>query len=257
VISCAAAGGLTALAAPRSVQVERIVPASARAAGGRDRVVIQATAGVDGLVPALPLTNGDVVRVARIADRVRNRIVVRGNVWRPGALGFTPGMRLSDALQAAGGIRPDTYLGRVLVARLTSDSTRVQLRDMLRDSTGAAVQDLALQEDDEIQVFSTTEFRPERFVAIAGAVRDGGRFRYREGMTLRDLTLLAGGLTEGALVSEAEIARLPEERAPGSPRVRSASHSTRATSCRRMTARCCVPPPRAGGRSCCSRTTRC
>lgn len=210
-----AAGGLTALAAPSAVQIERVVPAAQRSAGGRDRVVVQATSGADGSLPALPLANGDVVRVARIADRVRNRLVVRGNVWRPGAIGFRPGLRLSEALRAAGGIRPDTYLGRVLVARLTSDSTRVQLRDMLRDTTGAAVQDLVLQDDDEIQVFSSTEFRPERYVAIAGAVRDGGRFRYREGMTLRDLTLLAGGLSEGALVDEAEIARLPEERTAG------------------------------------------
>jgi protein involved in polysaccharide export with SLBB domain len=34
-------------------------------------------------------------------------------------------------------------------------------------------------------------------------------------MTVRDLVLLAGGMTEGALVQEAEIARLPEKRAEG------------------------------------------
>ena len=38
---------------------------------------------------------------------------------------------------------------------------------------------------------------------------------YREGMTLRDAVLLAGGLQEGALLTEAEIARLPENRAAG------------------------------------------
>jgi protein involved in polysaccharide export with SLBB domain len=208
------AGGLTALASPGRIQIERVIPPAQReASAGYDRVVVDVPAQT--AAPAVPLVNGDVVRVSRIAVRVRNRIAVVGNVWRPGAQGFTPGLRLSQALAAAGGIKPDTYLGRVLVARLQPDSTRVQLRAMLRDTTGAVIDDPELREDDEIQVFSASEFRPERYVAIAGAVRNGGRFQYREGMTVRDLTLLAGGLEEGALLTEAEIARLPQNRAGG------------------------------------------
>ncbi|MDF1503779.1 SLBB domain-containing protein [Roseisolibacter sp. H3M3-2] len=207
------AGGLTALAAPRRIQVERVVPPAERTATGRDRLVVDVAA--EQAAPAVPLVNGDVVRVSRIAERVRNRLTVVGNVWRPGEIGWEPGLRLSQALRNAGGIKPDTYLGRVLVARLQSDSTRVQLRAMLRDSTGAVMEDLELREDDEIQVFSATDFRPERYVAIAGAVRNGGRFQWREGMTVRDLTLLAGGLVEGALVTEAEVARLPQNRTGG------------------------------------------
>ena len=52
-------------------------------------------------------------------------------------------------------------------------------------------------------------------MSIGGAVRGGGRFPYRAGMTMRDLVLLAGGLNEGALLTEAEIARLPASRAGG------------------------------------------
>jgi protein involved in polysaccharide export with SLBB domain len=77
------------------------------------------------------------------------------------------------------------------------------------------VADLPLQEDDEVRVFSVTNFRPTRYVSIVGAVRKGGRFPYREGMTLRDLALLAGGLEESAYIKEAEIARLPEDRGNG------------------------------------------
>jgi protein involved in polysaccharide export with SLBB domain len=72
-----------------------------------------------------------------------------------------------------------------------------------------------LQEDDEIRVFSMSEFRPSRYVAINGAVRKSGQFPYREGMTVRDLVLLAGGLDQSAYLNEAEVARLPENRAGG------------------------------------------
>ena len=55
-----------------------------------------------------------------------------------------------------------------------------------------------------------TEFRAPEYVAITGAVRRPGRYAYREGITLRDLVLLAGGLDERASVREAEIARRPD-----------------------------------------------
>jgi polysaccharide biosynthesis/export protein len=213
-----AAGGLTERAASRRIQIERILPPSARPAnGGSDRVVLDVTAEqlAAGAVPALPLEAGDVVRVFEVAARVRNRVTVNGSVWAPGVVGLTPGMTLAQALQRAGGVRPDAYLGQVLVTRLRADSTRQQLRAMLRDTTGATVEPLVLQDDDEIQVFALSEFRPTRFVAISGAVRKPGRYAYRSGMSMRDLVLLAGGLHESAFLGEAEIARLPEQRENG------------------------------------------
>ena len=41
---------------------------------------------------------------------------------------------LEDALKRAVGAKPNAYLGRVLVSRLQPNSTRVQLRAMLRDT---------------------------------------------------------------------------------------------------------------------------
>lgn len=212
-----AAGGFRATAATQRVQIERIVPPTERQPGGRDRSVIDvAGAGpTPNDFPALAMSGGDVVTVLPVSDRVRNRIVVNGNVWAPGPQALKPGLTLSGALRAAGGLKSDTYLGQVLVTRLRADSTREQLRATLRDTTGALVSDIPLREDDEITVFSMTEFRPERYVAIGGSVKNSGRYPWREGMTLRDLVLLAGGLREGAYLQEAEVARLPRNRANG------------------------------------------
>ncbi len=211
------AGGFTATAARRRVQIERIVPPSQRTLGGRDRTVTEIVSDefLTGTGPSIPVMAGDVIRVFTVATRVRNRIYVRGDVWSPGSQGIAPGMRVSDALRLAGGVKPDVYLGQVLITRTLPDSTRIQLRAALRDTTGAVINDLPLQEDDEIRVFSVSEFRPMRYVAINGAVRKSGQFPYREGMTVRDLALLAGGLDQSAYLNEAEIARLPENRAGG------------------------------------------
>jgi polysaccharide biosynthesis/export protein len=211
------AGGFSAAAERRRVQIERILPPSQRSSAGSDRIVMEVASDqlANGDGPALPLQAGDVVRVFSVANRVASRVTVRGHVWTPGQVGFTRGMRLSDALKLAGGLKPDAYLGQVLISRLQPDSTRTQLRSALRDTTGAAIDDMTLADGDEVEVFSQTEFRPTRYVVVSGMVRNSGRFPYRDGMTLRDLVLLAGGLEEGALLTEAEVARLPENRAPG------------------------------------------
>ena len=212
------AGGFTPTAARARVQIERILPPTQRAPGGMDRVVTEVISDqfAMGTGPAVPVQPGDIIRVFPVANRVRNRVAVRGNVTTPGPQGIEPGVTtIADALRAAGGVRPDTYLGQILISRMQRDSSRIQMRAALYDTTGRVIGDFPLQEDDEITVFSVSEFRHPRYVAISGAVQDGGRFEYREGMTIRDLVLLAGGLEESALLNEAEVARLPQDRTGG------------------------------------------
>lgn len=212
------AGGFTPAASRARVQIERILPPAQRGAGGMDRVVTEVVSDqfATGTGPSVPIEPGDVIRIFPVSHRVRNRVVVKGNVWTPGPQGIVPGeTTIATALRAAGGVKPDSYLGQVLVTRMNRDSSRAQLRAALYDTTGAVIGDFPLEEDDEIMVFSISEFRHPRYVAISGAVQEGGRFEYREGMTVRDLVLMAGGLEESALLTEAEVARLPQDRSGG------------------------------------------
>ncbi|MGH7524354.1 MAG: SLBB domain-containing protein [Gemmatimonadales bacterium] len=211
------AGGFQPDALRRRVQIVRIVPPSARTTDGKDRMVIDLAADqfAAGSVPAFPMMPGDSVTVFAVAPRQRDFVTVTGDVWVSGRIGYSTGMTLSRALQLAGGPKPDFYQGQVLVSRLLPDSTRVQLRTAFRDSTGALMQDMPLEDQDEIQVFSRSDFRPERYVAITGAVRMPGRLPYRDGMTLRDAILQVKGLAEDADLDQAEIARLPAVRTGG------------------------------------------
>ena len=211
------AGGFRATADRRTIQIERVVPPGERTTSGSDRTMIEVSSPLlaTGFGPQEPLQAGDVIRVGEVADRVANRIEVTGNVWKPGGIAFVPGMRLSQALRQSGGVRPDSYLGKVSVLRLEPDSTHRMIEAALRDTLGTPAQDIMLQDGDSIHVYSLTEFRPQRYISIGGAVQKGGQFPYHDGMTLRDAVILAGGLTDGALLTEAEIAHLPENRANG------------------------------------------
>jgi protein involved in polysaccharide export with SLBB domain len=209
------AGGFRPTAATQRIQIRRILDPTIRATPGMDRVVIDVPAsGAEG-VPSFPLQAGDKVRIFPVTDVERNRVTVVGNVWSAGDLGYRPGMRISEALRAVGGVKPDTYLDQVLIARRLADGSRVQLRTRLIDTTGRADSDVVLLENDTITVYSRSDFRPDRFITVSGAVRTSGPVAYREGMTLRDAILMSGGLQEEAYLGSAEIARKTTDRSRG------------------------------------------
>jgi polysaccharide biosynthesis/export protein len=210
------AGGFDPTATRARVQIHRVLPAGQRSSDGQARVVIDVGPDqFDGTaLPALPMAAGDSVTVFGLTQRVRSYVTVKGNVWVEGTVGFSAGMHLSDAIRLAGGVRPDVYLERILVSRLAEDSSMVQLRSAFADTTGKVKDDILLQDQDEIRVFSRTSFRPELYISVVGAVRKPGRVLYREGMTVRDAVLLAGGLTEDAYLKEAEIARIANRADP-------------------------------------------
>ncbi|HEU4698096.1 MAG TPA: SLBB domain-containing protein [Gemmatimonadales bacterium] len=207
-------GGFAPTAYQARAQIHRILPASSRAAGGASRVVVDVGADqfAGGAAPPVPLVPGDSVTIFPVADRVTAFVRVRGNVWIEGPVGFHPGMTLSEAIRLAGGPKPDVYLDRILVTRTHADSSREQLRSAFADSTGRVVSDLTLSDQDLIEVFPRSAFLPQVYVTVTGAVNRSGRIPYREGMTLRDAVLIAGGLDEGADLREAEIARIAERR---------------------------------------------
>ena len=207
------AGGLDANAIAGRIQVHRILP---RGTEGQRVVIDVSVAGpLGGEIPPFPLEPGDSVRVFEVPAHVRGFVSVRGNVTLPGTVGFAEGMKLSDAIRLAGGPKPDVYLGRILIARLEPDSSRVQLHSAFADSTGRVSDDLTLRDGDDIIVFSRSTFRTRSWITIVGAVRRSGRVPYHDGITLRDAVLLADGLSEDAALDSAEIARLPENRPTG------------------------------------------
>ncbi len=210
------AGGFEAGALQSRVQIHRVLPPASRGSGGAERVVIDVAGdpGADS-VPNFPIVPGDSVVVFGVPAAVRGFVTIRGNVWREGRIGVSPDMKLSDAIRLAGGPKPDVYLQQVLISRLGTDSSRVQLRSAFADSTGRIAKDLPLREGDIIEIFSRSAFRERLWITIVGAVRRAGRIPYREGMTLGDAVLLADGTTEDAAPEATEIARLPPDRPSG------------------------------------------
>ncbi|GIW50697.1 MAG: hypothetical protein KatS3mg081_0052 [Gemmatimonadales bacterium] len=190
------------------------------------------------------LEQGDVVFVPLRGPRVS----VSGAVVRPAIYELRPDETLEDLLIAAGGFSPEADLRRLAVHRILPQRERgpgpapravldIALaeaagsraaarpgndpdglsslapgRELLR---GTLVPKLALEDGDSVVVDSVTPPGGSLYVSIAGMVRKPGRYPWREGMTLRDLVMLARGPTVGAYLVEAEVARLSGERSNG------------------------------------------
>jgi len=152
--------------------------------------------------------SGDVFRVSKILNRFENRIKIDGAVFRPDTYSFYEGMRVSDLIAKADGLKEDAYSKRARIIRLKPDLTteivNVDLEKALGEDLAA---DLALQKEDVVTVYSILDFTEEYKITIDGEIKQPGIYDYYEGLTLNDLFIQAGGLT-GSASKRVEVARM-------------------------------------------------
>ena len=207
------AGGVNSTALISRALVDRVVPFAQRdSLAGQDRVALDLP-----LREALAdstrdpeMVDRDIVRIFRVGDIRKNTVVMEGNgVYHGGTFAWRPGMRASDLVRDAGGLKPDAYLDRALVVRTDENRVRKSLAFHVgRAVAGEAEADFGLQPLDEITIQSMWDVRDRHTVAISGSVRKPGSYEYLEGMTVMDLVFRAGGLLESASPLEAEVARV-------------------------------------------------
>ncbi len=173
----------------------------------------------------LPLRPLDRLRVfAEHEVRAPFPVSIRGEVGKPGAYEFVPGMRVSDLVFRAGETLPPTaHLDRAELLRLArapgTDYAYAQESERARASRvvvpvnlgralrGDPAADLTLAPYDELVVLAETDVRPPPTVVVSGGVQRPGTFELTEGLTARDLVLRAGGILPNAFLDRAEVVR--------------------------------------------------
>jgi protein involved in polysaccharide export with SLBB domain len=151
---------------------------------------------------------GDIIQVSKILDRFQNRVKLTGAVFRPDVYELTEGMRISDLVQRADGLREDAFIGRAQLIRLKPNL----LKELVTVNLFKALQkdpneNILLQREDELYINSIVDLRDSLTVDLLGEVRSQGRFNYVDSMTVKDLILMAGGFTFAAN-KQIEVARL-------------------------------------------------
>jgi polysaccharide biosynthesis/export protein len=113
---------------------------------------------------------------------------------------------LNDLLRLAGGLGDTAFKGRVQVLRVKGRQEMVLFDEDLSKFL-SRYRDLPLVDGDLVEIFPVPEL-VEKNVTIAGAVKNPGKFGFRDNMRVSDLVAYAGGLLMQADKQEAELTRV-------------------------------------------------
>lgn len=200
------AGGFSHSAFSGSVVVERVGALSDKESGATAQSFIVNNADFDNF----ELMNGDIITVSENLDRFVNRASVSGAVWREGSYAIGEGENqasdLYELLELAGGLRDDAFLKRAYIERYGENRVLEQLTFTPSDVLAKNVV-IELKPDDRVVIKTMDEVYATPTVNIAGEVNQPGTFIYRQNMTLGDLVIMAGGTTDGATLTNVEVAR--------------------------------------------------
>lgn len=144
--------------------------------------------------------------VRKLQDEFENRVVISGSVLRPGPYQLSEGLTLDSLVKKAGGLTRDAYTGRISIFRLLHNKLPSILSVDL-DSLKESNKDIFLVKDDSVAVHSLFEFQDSNYVLIEGNVRAPGKVRWRKNLSLRDLLVASGGISESGDSTNIEISR--------------------------------------------------
>lgn len=143
------------------------------------------------------LQSGDKIEVKSIIGRIENKVSINGPLYRPGSFEYEEGLTVKDLIEKASGITQAAYLERGLIYRGDEYSAKKVIPFSLRDIINNEI-DVALENNDIVRLFNRQLENFNYKLSISGAVRDAGDFDYFENITIEDLILMAGGLSDRA-----------------------------------------------------------
>ncbi|MEO5890133.1 MAG: SLBB domain-containing protein [Ferruginibacter sp.] len=134
----------------------------------------------------------------------RERVIIDGQVKRPGIFELTPKDKLQNVLDYAGGFTDSAYRSSIKISRVTDREKQVA------DVDNELFNTYKLHGSDSVQVGKIIN-RVANRVIIEGAVMRPGTFQLIQDLTLKQLILKADGLKEDAFLNRGIITRLQDD----------------------------------------------
>jgi protein involved in polysaccharide export with SLBB domain len=165
------------------------------------------------------LEHEDHLRIHSVSEsRVRKTVSVSGEVKRPGDQLLTVGLKLSDLLYKAGGLKENAYVreAELIRRRIKEDGNLMKTETILvsleKVLAGDPAADLPLREYDQLVVREIPDWSEKVLVTLAGEVRFPGAYVVRRGETLGSVVARAGGFTSNAYLRGARFSRISAQK---------------------------------------------
>jgi len=139
----------------------------------------------------------DVIYIPPIGDQV----AIAGSVKNPAIYEMKGDMTALGLIRMAGGFNELFFKGRLQVSRIIDNSMTTVF-----ESDTPHADEIKLQGGDIVNTFTVIGGR--KTVTISGAVARAGEYGFSEGMTIKDLVSLSGGLLYSAYDETAELTRV-------------------------------------------------
>lgn len=183
------AGGLSANAIQKTIQVERIK--------SDKRIIIDVPyADLVSKNGDFTIEKGDIVTVHRIITSTENYVRVFGEVRVESKFQFDDKMKLSDIIQKIQ-FTENSNLNNAFILRQNTDRTvaliMVNLKKVL---SGDATANIDLKPKDEIRIYGQNYFVDKTFISVNGSVRSPGKYEYQvnQNLKINDIISYSGGL---------------------------------------------------------------
>jgi protein involved in polysaccharide export with SLBB domain len=158
--------------------------------------------------PEFKMVDGDKVSVDTIIDRFENMVEVKGAVFRPGMYHLGEKVHsVRSLIENADGLTEEAMVSRAVMRRMKPNRTQEVVSIDLKGIMEGTSADVPLENEDILFIPTMAEHQNLRTLTIDGEVIFPGVYEYAEKMTVEDLILQAGGLTDKASTAKVDVAR--------------------------------------------------
>lgn len=195
------AGGFNAYAYKHRLKVHRNT--------SRERKILDV---MESEINNFSVQTGDSVVIERVLERYENMVSIGGAVYRPGEYSLESNPTLTQLISSAEGLKGEALTGRVSIVRTRDDMIVENIALNLDDIQKGRAADIALKREDIITIPSIFDLTEPAYIHIQGAINnpaaeEGIEMPFLRNMTIEDVLVKVGGLSESASLSRVEVVR--------------------------------------------------
>lgn len=180
----------------------------------KDNLIIERITGAKREIKEIPhnqkdtfvMEAGDKLMVHELTDIYHNKLSITGAVYQPGNYAYSEGMTLQNLIEKAAGVLNNAFLDRAILFR-TNYGVEKETINFSVEQVLNKKQNIALQQNDSIHIFSKNEIDQQYTLRIEGGVKNPQNIPFMKGIKVEDLIVIAGGFVEGADPSTIQVSR--------------------------------------------------
>lgn len=158
------------------------------------------------------MQSGDSIVIERVLERFENMVAVNGAIFRAGEYSLESSPTLTQLIKSAEGLKGEALTGRISIIRTREDMIVENISVNYDDIIKGKAADIALKREDVVTVPSIFDLTEPAYVRIQGAINnpvgEGGiEIPFLRNMTIEDVLVKVGGLSESASLARVEVVR--------------------------------------------------